>query len=333
MEPMKFDLPHIKPGRKTREAMARAAHDLGERACCAGENGYTKDCIKAITRLTGHKRVKLLSSGNCAIMAIARAINGKIMVPDQGGWRGFIQYPETLGLEVCKISTDLGLIDIETLEDALEKENPLALFITSFAGYMAEQNIKEISRVCRDKGVFLMEDASGAIGDKILARGKYSDAIVASTGTPKPVNLVTGGLLSTDDKRVIESGNEIIKACKMNPVTAAGLPYELEYAKDRIMKLIEYSNIVKQEIPESIHQDYRGISVGIAAGKDPRKILNRASESGLKTSLGKSLLTATPLYDRFMEKGIVLELKKLDITLVPEDDIVAISRLLQNLLF
>ena len=57
------------------------------------------------------------------------------------------------------------MVKIEVLENLIEKFNPEALFITSFAGYMAEQPLKDIYKVCDDMGVVMVEDASGGIGD------------------------------------------------------------------------------------------------------------------------------------------------------------------------
>ena len=69
------------------------------------------------------------------------------------------------GLNIIYLPTELGLIQIDVLKDFIEKFNPEAFFVTSFAGYMAEQPLKDIYKVCDDMGVIMVEDASGGIGD------------------------------------------------------------------------------------------------------------------------------------------------------------------------
>ncbi|MCX6706615.1 MAG: DegT/DnrJ/EryC1/StrS family aminotransferase, partial [Candidatus Woesearchaeota archaeon] len=175
--------------------------------------------IKKLKELTRHANVKILNSGNAAIFAaayiISRACTKKlVLVPDQGGWMSFSTYPLIFGLNVKEIKTDRGIIDLKDLEENAKGAG--ALFVTSFAGYYAEQPMKEISKICRKNSCLLVEDASGSIGDKILCNGEYSDIIVGSFGKWKAADLGSGGFISSSTKDYFENSREIFSFMNFN---------------------------------------------------------------------------------------------------------------------
>lgn len=320
--------PHRRPCPSARKAMSESALNLGEKTCCRAAHSEVRECIKGIKRVVGQKFVNMLSSGNCAILAAASAVDGKVMIPDQGGWRGFKDYPELMGMEVCALETDLGVVNTDTLDGELRRERPRALFLTSFAGYIAEQNIKDIAKICRENSVYLVEDASGAIGDLTLASGD-ADITICSTGAPKIVNVFSGGFISTDHRELLDMSTDAMSACKISPVTCAGIVEELKNAPRVVDTLVRYSAILKEELSGVVHRGRRGISVGFEVD-DPKNFAKRARERGLVTDLDRVLLTTCPRYDRFMKKGIVVELKKLDILKVTEEDIAKIAEILRT---
>jgi len=73
----------------------------------------------------------------------------------------------------------------------------------------------------------LVEDASGALGDETgqLANGKHSHIIVASTGSPKIVNVGNGGFISTDQEEVLEIPLKFLQA---DHITCAGISQEIK---------------------------------------------------------------------------------------------------------
>jgi len=319
--------PHRRPCEKARKAMSESASELGRDWGSFAAHSEVKDVKGAISRMVGMEFVKPLSSGNCAILAAISAISGKIMIPDQGGWRGFKRYGELMGRELTLLETDLGVIDTDTLDAELKKHEPQALFVTSFAGYIAEQDIKEIGKICRENSVYLVEDASGAIGDEILAQGD-ADITVCSTGAPKIVNVLSGGFLATGSMEIIDKSMSIVQACKISPVTCAGIKVELENAPKVVETLVKYSNIIKGELENVVHADKRGVSVGLLVD-DPITFAKRVRKNGLVTDLNQGLLTVCPKYDRFLKNGVVVELKKLDILRMSEDDITRIVEILK----
>ncbi len=324
--------PHRKPSAEAREAMQRSAAKLGMDYCCASNHREVNLAIKAVTQATGHRFAKLVASGDAAIMAVVKAINGRIMVPDQGAWRGFIDYPDLFGMETCTLKTNLGVIEPEILAQEIKSQKPKALFLTSFAGYIAEQNMEEISKICRENEVLLVEDASGAIGDARLAKARFADVIVASTGAPKIINLLTGGIISTNQREILDLSYEITTASKMNPVLCAGLVEELKQARRLIDTLTGYSRVLQEELKDSfkvVHPQRRGVCAGFLYN-EPKKLAERARKAGLVTDLNQTFLTTCPLYERFLSNGIVVELKKLNVVDMHEDEILKIAEVLKK---
>jgi hypothetical protein len=222
---------------------------------------------------------------------------------------------------------DLGIVDTGALDENLKKEKPGVLLLTSFAGYIAEQDIKEIGKICSENSVLLVEDASSAVGDKLLAKGD-ADITVCSTGAPKILNVLSGGFISTDDKDIAGNWTRVASACKISPVTCAGIIEELKIAPDVFETLIRYSAIIKEELEGVVHADRRGISVGIEVN-DPMAFAKRARKNGLITDRDQGFLTTCPRYERFNKNGIVVELKKLDVLEMTESDIAKIAETLK----
>lgn len=319
---------HRRPSLEARRAMSESALKLGEDTSCVACHSEVVECKGVIKEMVGQKFVNPVASGNCAILAAVSAIDGKIMIPDQGGWRGFKDYPDLMGKEVCILETDLGVVNTDALDSELRKHNPGGLFLTSFAGYIAEQDIKEIAKICRENSVYLIEDTSGAIGDKILARGD-ADITICSTGAPKIVNVLSGGFVSTNHKEILDMSARVASACRISPVICAGITEELKNAPDIVERLVKYSAILKEELEDVVHRDSRGVCAGFETD-DPKRFVKRARENGLVTDANQGFLTACPRYERFLKNGVVVELKKLDILNVAEEDIAKIAEILKT---
>lgn len=284
-----------------------------------------KDLIKsaedAICNLTGHKYSKIVNSGNSAILTVMSNFKGKIVVPDQGGWSGFIKIAEFLGLKLIYLPTNLGLVNLEMLKDVLNREKPESLFITSFAGYTAEQPLKEIYEICEEEDVILVEDTSGALGDEEgrLANGKHSHIIVASTGSPKTVNVGNGGFISTNQKELLDTPLKFLKA---DHITCAGITQEIQYAPHILSKTVSSCSYLKEELEDVFHEDKKGVNV-ICKSDNPNKF-SKELRAALNVH-GGGMISKCPRYDRILENGVALEIKNLDVRcLTPEnlDDII-----------
>ena len=321
---IQLELIFRRPSRTARKAMCQSALNL--KHVPGGRYEEVSAAEEIVAETTGHEYSKIVGSGNSAILAVMSNFKERVMVPDQGGWSGFRKMADFRGIEAVEVTTNKGLINPDVLNDYLKVKSPEALFITSFAGYMAEQPLTDLYEVCEDNGVLLVEDASGSIGDpeKRLANGNHAHVIIASTGTPKTVNVGNGGFITTDDKKLLDNSNYILKSLKADPVTCAGIAEEIKNAPEIISKTLKSCEILKEELNELkiYHKNKRGINVCISHDNPKRAGYNL--RQSLKVD-GGGIVTVCPRYDRIKEKGVCIELKNLDITCLKRKNLINLS--------
>jgi seryl-tRNA(Sec) selenium transferase len=324
-----LELHFKKPSKEARSAMCEAAMSIDY----ASNRGFDEVRLAQdkISEITGHEHVKTVNSGNSAILAAMNSFKDRILVPDQGGWTGFRNMADFCGIEVVEVPTDLGIINPEVLEDTINKYKPEALFITSFAGYMAEQPVKELFEICDDKGVILVEDASGGIGDKEkkLGNGAHAHIIMASTGSPKIVNVGSGGFISTNNNEFFKKSKVLLKTLKANPVTCAGISSEIKNAPTILSKTTEACGMLKKEFKSVLHSNKRGISVALRTD-DPKKT-GYLLRQELKAD-GRGIITVCPRYERVMIDAVCLEIKNLDVNCLENDNLEEIVQIIKGII-
>jgi aspartate aminotransferase-like enzyme len=265
-----------------------------------------------IKDLTGHKEIKVVNSGNAAILSVMSTLNGTVLIPDQGGWSGFEEMASLMKLPTKKIETNQGVIAPEILMEFLN-DNPVeALFLTSLAGYTAEQPLKEIYQVCDENDVLLVEDASGALGDptKKLAWAKQAHVIIASTGSPKMINAGSGGFLSTDRENLVRDSKKITKTLRASSLTWAAIGVEVQNASESFSKTVSACEFLKNEFEIAFHRDKRGVNVCLSTA-DPKKLAHKLRDH-IKVA-GGGMITTCPRYERLNEPAVCLEIKNLDL--------------------
>ena len=325
-----MNLKFKKPSRMSQMAMSEVA--LGK-----NNNDFHNIAETKLSQATNHEYAKLVSSGNGAILTAMNSIDGAILIPNQGGWNGFKQIARFLNKELITVNTHQGLITTDYLEEAInqafendilnleDENNKSAFFLTSFAAYTAEQDIKEISKFLHKNNIILVEDASGAISDseEKLANGNYSDIIIGSTGSPKIVNVEDGGFITTNDDSIFKSSNLILKTAKCSNITACGISNEIEFAKANLDKTIKFTLNLKEKIRDStdfevFHSDKRGINI-ILKTEDPKSLSYKFRQEFTLDSHG--MITKCPNYNRLKEKAVALEIKNLDIDCLTDDNL------------
>ncbi len=266
----------------------------------------TKKVEVRMRRLTRHQHLQFTERGNAAIflaMGIAKKVNPKanLLIPDQGGWFSYKKYPQFFGFNVVEVKTEYGVVDLKDLRH--KTKDASAFIFNSFAGYFAEQPLRKIKTVCKRAGCLIIEDASGAIGDKKLCHGKYSDIIVGSFGKWKPVDCGYGGWLSTNEKSYLDAAPEALSVTKVHPYFYKEIYRCLR--KNKFKKLLALQARVKHQLKdfEVLHADKRGVNVVVKF--DP-KVLEFCQQRAYPYVL-------CPCYTRVNEKAISIELKRLDI--------------------
>ena len=290
------------PSEKTLEIMSKVAK--GEIT-----DDFEVKCQEKIKELTSHEFAKMTSSGNNSIFIALSSIEGDIIIPDQGGWHGFKQIARHLNKNIITLKTDLGLIDPTKLDNVDINENS-ALIFTSFAGYTAEQDIKGIAKYCKSNGITTIEDASAGIGDKEnkLGNGNYSDIIIASTGSPKIINVGSGGFIATSNKEVFDRTSMAQKLSKTNNIICSGIDSELSLVRDNLEVSLNATEHLKNSIDNVIHKNKRGVNVIIST--DNAKEISWNLKKSL--TIDKSgFITTCPNYNRVKTKAIAVEIKNL----------------------
>ena len=209
---------------------------------------------------------------------------------------------------IITMKTDLGIINTDYLED-LDIADSSALIFTSFAGYSAEQDIRSICRYCENRNITTIEDASAGIGDNKNNLGKNSDIILASTGSPKMINVGSGGFISTDDEEVFKKTALPQKLSKTSQIVCSGIDNELNQVKDNLEVSLNATDYVKKHIPDAIHEDKRGLNVIIP--NDDAKSICWDLKKTLSTDKS-GFITTCPNYNRVKQKAICVEIKNLD---------------------
>ncbi len=289
------------PSEKTRKIMSEVA--LGKT-----NTNFEEICTEKIKQLTEKEEVKITSSGNNSIFIALAAIKGDIIIPDEGGWHGFKQIAKFLNKNVITLKTNSGLIN-PTYIDELDITEDSALIYTSFAGYCAEQNTKKISEYCKNNGIITIEDASAGIGDTRNKLGRYSDIILASTGSPKIINVGQGGFIATNDSEIFKESKTPQKLSKTSEIICSGIDSELKNVGEKLELTLNATKYLKKHINNNLHSNKRGINV-IIPHDDAKSISWNLKK---RLTIDKSgFITTCPNYNRVKEKAIAIEIKNLD---------------------
>ncbi|MBP3790572.1 MAG: DegT/DnrJ/EryC1/StrS aminotransferase family protein [Methanobrevibacter sp.] len=290
-----------RPSQETLNIMSEVAK--GNRS-----KNFEESCIGKIKDLTSKEHVKMTSSGNNSIFIALAAVEEDIIVPDQGGWHGFKQIAKFLNKNLITLKTDEGLINTDYLDD-IEIKNDSALIFTSFAGYTAEQDIEGIVKYCKSNGILTIEDASAGVGDKERKLGLNSDIILASTGSPKMINVGSGGFIATDMEEIFKNTSMPQKLSKTSEIICSGIDNEIDNVSKNLELSLNATEHVKKHIETTLHKDKRGINVIIP--HDDAKSICWDLKKTLTTDKS-GIITTCPNYNRVKQKAICIEIKNLD---------------------
>ena len=281
------------------------------------DKNFEESCIAKIRDLTTKEHVKMTSSGNNSIFIALSAITGDIIIPDQGGWHGFKQIAKFLDKNIVTLKTDAGLINTDYL-DELEISEGSALIFTSFAGYTAEQDIRSIVSYCKDNSITTIEDASAGIGDSENRLGCRSDIILASTGSPKIINVGSGGFIATDDDDVFKRTSLPQKLGKTTEIICSGIDNEIDNVSKNLQVSLNATEHVKKHIPNTLHADKRGINV-IIPHENSKSICWDLKKT--LTTDKSGIITTCPNYNRVKQKAICIEIKNLDYACLEKENL------------
>ncbi len=257
--------------------------------------------------ITGYKEIIFTKRGNESILSALKAAKEKkkntVLVQDQGGWLTYSQFSDKLGFRIVKLRTDDGLIHAEDLESVNPKGK--VLLLNSYPGYLTPQTcIEKISKTCRDRGIFFINDVSGSIG---IEESRFGDMILGSFGHAKPVPVGCGGFIGCRNRscaiQVMNNGQKAFDPFYYD------LERYLRMLKMRLEFLDRMNRKVKADLRDMdiIHRDKKGINVAVRINddKDRLRIIDYCRENKLE-------FTICPRYIRVNEPAVSIEIKRLE---------------------
>ena len=176
-----------------------------------------------MSNLTNKKYGVMCSNGTAALHLVAEMLNQDSKIID----KNIITTPLTFvadanfgryinaEIRFADINSDTWTINPSSVERLIDK-NTIAVVAPHYAGLMCD--MKSLSKICKDKGVFLVEDACHAPSAKIddHLSGSLGDVSTFSFHATKHIGAGEGGVICTNSSEEHE---------KLNVLRSHGLPH------------------------------------------------------------------------------------------------------------
>jgi len=286
---------------------------------------HNQSIVKNIQNLTHKKNVILTNRCNDAIISSFSYYCGKncakknrdkslkLLIQDQGGWLLYPKLAKKFNLDLVKLQTIHGRINI----GELKKYTNSILIINSMPGYSYDEDMNKITKVCKLNNIFLVNDCCGSIGSD---NAKYGDIIVCSFRNDKPLCFGRGGFFATnidekDFNKVLNISKINIsreKICFVNSaqenINIDEMNKSFNNLSQRIAKVKKISEKVKYELKEYdiLNKGNQGINVLTKYRNDDEKerLINYCRRNNFE-------FTQCPRYIRTNEEALSIELKRL----------------------
>src|SRR3989338_3880632 len=262
--------------------------------------------ISELCRLTSHRSVRLVPSGDAAIFAALVCANKRrVLIPDQGGWLSYPRFPKLLGMECAEITTDAGLIDLADLQAKAAADS--VFLYSNPGGYIAHQPAREIYGRCRRAGCSVLMDVSGSIGTA-HADGASADLLVCSFGKWKAVNAGYGGFVSAREKQSLAHADWLFRMLKGPEESIAALREKVAAVPARLERLASARQQVLADLQhfDIVHRERWGLNVAVRYGNEgeKEKLIAYCTSKGLEWTLCPRLI-------RVNERAISIEIKRI----------------------
>tara|TARA_B100000780_G_C21111933_1_gene449427 strand:- start:835 stop:1980 length:1146 start_codon:yes stop_codon:yes gene_type:complete len=197
-------------------------------------NGYhTKIFEKKFSKTVDRKYSLAVQSGTAALHLALKSLGcgnkDNVMIPNFTCVSNISSVAQCGSVPIIiEVERDTLGIDVELLEKAIKKYKPKALQLVHVYGYPARDTLK-ILKLCEKYKVYVIEDASEALGAKIGTKkiGSLGDVSVFSTRSEKMVGVGEGAIISTDNKMLFEK--ICLLASRNAPFRTKNDPYWKKY--------------------------------------------------------------------------------------------------------
>lgn len=224
----------------------------------------------------------------------------KIGIPDQGGFKGFIEIPNLLKKKYVEFPTEKG-----TIIPKFNKDIDAFLF-TSLSGYIRLNPSKLICQETNKMGIVSIEDISGTFPDKDFG---WADIIYCSTGSPKILECGYGGFVGISTEISLKESEKVLSFSHLPTSYYEKLYTEVENSNTKLNEIRDIVKIFYQSSLNIPYRDSKSLSIFVKY-ENPNKLLERLNRI-IRPKSGKSLFTKCPRYDRVKENGFVIEAIKL----------------------
>jgi UDP-N-acetylbacillosamine transaminase len=205
---------------------------------------YVNRFEEDIKRYTGSSNALALSSGTAAIHLALRVLgvtNDDLVLASTFTFIGSINailYQNAKPVFVdCDESWNLSPELLKKAISSLSKK-PKALIVTHLYGQMAK--IDEIMKICRNEGIFVIEDAAESLGATLNGKqcGTFGDFGIYSFNGNKILTTSGGGMLVSDNKEWIEKAKFLSTQAKENTLHYEHKEFGYNYRMSNVLAAI-----------------------------------------------------------------------------------------------
>ena len=262
----------------------------------------------AIKKFVNQGYIKILPSGSaalfCALAAVKKDGIKTVIIPDSGGWIGYKTLPKYLGLKVVEVKTDKGLLIIEKLKEAIEKNKDSCLLFHTLGGYYCEQPTLSIRKAI---SVPILLDVTGSFGSDKLT-GDYT---ICSFSKGSSVNFGYGGFFATNNGDADMHLQSLFRSYKviMNDKRIEKLIEKINAAGQRQIMLRNLAWDVKRKVSREglVQRDKQGLNVVVEYSDEAEKqeLIGLVGKFNLK-------IVECPNYNRYNKRALSFEINKLN---------------------
>jgi perosamine synthetase len=180
-----------------------------------GPGPTTSEFAAGLAAYSGSKHCLLTTSGTVALSVAAVALGllpgDEILVPAYGVISTINAFA-VLGLRprLVDVERATGCMSPADLRTRISQKTRAVCFV-NFSGYTGE-NLFEVARICKEKGIPLIEDAACAFGHHYQGRsaGSFGGVGIFSFSVPKIITTGQGGAVVTDSPELFEKAQRYI---------------------------------------------------------------------------------------------------------------------------
>ena len=226
-----------------------------------------------------------------------------VILQEEGGWYTYEKSAKKLNLNVFKAKMREGKL----IKEDFPQEKAIVILNTN-PGYAYSENLEFYDDI-KKLGSLIVNDVVCSIGDENSLKG---DFIIGSFGRDKPLSISSGGafIAFNDDFDFSFINNLLNENFKEPSINFDELLLAISNLKNKKSAWVSISNKIKKElISKGFNVLNKNDSINIfvsASGSEKKNLIKFCDERNLQYNV-------CPLYIRFMDEGVCIEIKKINV--------------------